>query len=212
MADDAASRIVGLYRRHARAWARDRGDRLVVERGWLDRFTALLPPRADILDIGCGSGAPIAAALIAQGHAVTGVDSAPEMIAMCRERFPGGDWRVADMRGLSLGRAFAGVLAWDSFFHLDHDDQRVMFPVFAAHAAAGAALMFTSGPAHGVAIGSYGGEPLFHASLDPAEYRRLLAAAGFVVVDHVVEDPRCGGRTVWLAVKKRLNLCLATIG
>ena len=199
MAGDAASRIVGLYRRHARAWARDRGDRLVVERGWLDRFTALLPQQAEILDIGCGSGAPIAAALIAQGHTVTGVDSAPEMIAMCRERFPGRDWRVADMRGLSLGRAFAGVLAWDSFFHLDHDDQRVMFPVFAAHAAAGAALMFTSGPAHGVAMGTYRGEPLHHASLDPAAYRALLAANGFEVVAHAAEDPDCGGHTVWLA-------------
>ena len=199
MADDAAARIVGLYRRHARAWAADRGDRLAVERGWLDRFTALLPQGAEILDIGCGSGVPIAAALIAQGHAVTGVDSSPEMIAMCRERFPDGDWRMADMRGLSLGRTFAGVLAWDSFFHLDHDDQRAMFPVFAAHAAPGAALMFTSGPAHGVAMGAYGGEPLFHASLDPAEYRAQLGAHGFDVVAHAANDPDCGGHTVWLA-------------
>lgn len=202
MADDTAARIVGLYRRHARAWAADRGERPGVERGWLDRFMALLPARGTVLDIGCGSGAPVAAALIARGHAVTGVDSSPEMITMCRERFPGGDWRVADMRGLALGCAFDGVLAWDSFFHLAHDDQRAMFPVFAAHAAPGAALMFTSGPGHGVAIGSYGGEPLFHASLDPAEYRALLAAQGFEVAAHVANDPECGGHTVWLARRR----------
>ena len=70
---------------------------------------------------------------------------------------------------------------------------------FAAHAAPGAALMFTSGPSHGIALGSFAGETLFHASLDPAEYRALLAAQGFAVVDHVAEDPSCGGRTVWLA-------------
>lgn len=197
--EEEAARVAGLYRRHARAWAAERGERLGHEGAWLGRFLAPLPERASILDIGCGSGAPIAAHLIGLGHAVTGVDSAPEMIAMCRERFPGGDWRVADMRGLALGRAFDGLLAWDSFFHLGHDDQRAMFPVFRAHAAPGAALMFTSGPSHGVAMGSYCGEPLHHASLDPAEYRALLRANGFEVVAHAVEDPDCGGHTVWLA-------------
>ncbi len=74
-----------------------------------------------------------------------------------------------------------------------------MFPNFREHAAAGAALMFTSGPRHGVAVGSYRGEPLHHASLDGAEYRALLEANGFGVVAHVVNDPTCGNYTIWLA-------------
>lgn len=37
-----------------------------------------------------------------------------------------------------------------------------MFPVFAAHAAPGAVLMFTSGPTAGEAIGEWEGEPLYH--------------------------------------------------
>jgi hypothetical protein len=36
---------------------------------------------------------------------------------------------------LSLKRFFPGILAWDSFFHLNHDDQRQMFLIFRAHAA-----------------------------------------------------------------------------
>lgn len=103
------------------------------------------------------------------------------------------------MRTLALGRCFGGLLAWDSFFHLCHADQRPMFPIFRAHAAPRAALMFTSGSAHGVAIGSYRGEPLFHASLDAAEYRALLEANGFDVVAHMVDDPACGRHTIWLA-------------
>jgi SAM-dependent methyltransferase len=195
---DESERIIGLYRRHARAWANDRGDRL-FEAVWLERFLALLPDAAAVLDIGCGSGRPIARTVLGRGHAVTGVDSAPEMIAMCQADFPGHDWIVADMRGLALDRRFGGILAWDSFFHLTADDQRRMFPVFARHAGPRAALMFTSGPAQGEAIGSYGGEPLYHASLDPAEYRDLLAGNGFAAVDHRAEDPECGGHTVWLA-------------
>lgn len=195
---DAAANIVSLYDRHAAAWDRLRGKSL-FERGWLDRFLALVRPGGTVLDLGCGSGEPIGRYLIETGRPVTGIDSSPAMIALCRARFPNGDWRVADMRALALGRTFDGLLAWDSFFHLGRDEQRRMFARFAAHAAPGAALMFTSGPAEGVAIGDFQGEPLHHASLDPEEYRRLLADNGFTIVAHVAEDQSCGGHTVWLA-------------
>jgi hypothetical protein len=103
------------------------------------------------------------------------------------------------MRALALGRRFDAMLAWHSFFHLGVDDQRAMFPVFAAHASPGATLMFTTGAAAGVAIGEWAGEPLYHASLDPDEYARLLAEYGFLVVAHAADDATCGGATVWLA-------------
>jgi hypothetical protein len=125
------------------------------------------------------------------------------MIAMCESRLPAQTWIVADMRGLSLDRRFDGILAWDSFFHLTAGDQRRMFPVFRRHAAPEAALMFTSGPSHGEAIGTFHGEPLYHASLDPDEYRALLRENGFDVVSHVAEDLACGGHTVWLARAKQ---------
>lgn len=103
------------------------------------------------------------------------------------------------MRSLSLGATFDGLLAWDSFFHLRHEDQRRMFPIFRAHASPQAALMFTAGPGHGVAMGTFESEPLYHASLDPDEYRALLDENGFVVVANVVEDDACGRHTIWLA-------------
>jgi len=196
-----AERIIGLYQRHAHAWVEKRAKHSgpPMEAGWLDRFLGLLPSHPSVLDIGCGSGEPMSEYLIDRGCNMTGVDSAPEMIAICRKRYPRQTWRVADMRTLSLDHAFDGILAWDSFFHLCHDDQRRMFPIFRAHAAPSAALMFTSGPAHGEAIGTFEGERLYHASLDGTEYRALLEENGFAVVAHTIEDPKCGGHTVWLA-------------
>jgi len=194
----AADAVIDLYQRHAATYDGLRG-KLLMEGPWLARFRALLAPDATILDIGCGTGQPIARHFMEQGHAVTGVDSASAMIALCRARFPEGDWQIADMRRLALGRRFDGLIAWDSFFHLTPEDQRGMFKVFANHATLGAALIFTSGPAYGEAIGSFEGEALYHGSLDPQEYRALLAESGFSVVEHVVEDPSCGGHTIWLA-------------
>ncbi len=197
-----AEAIVRLYERHAREYDRDRG-RALQERGWLDRFLACVPGRGTVLDVGCGMGEPIARHLIASGRRVVGIDSSPSMIEMCRSRFPGDEWVVGDMRHLSLGRRFGGILAWDSTFHLTRDDQRAMFARFAAHAAAGAALLFTSGGSDGEVVGEYCGEPLYHASLNPGEYARLLASHGFSVRAHVADDASCGGHTVWLAVADR---------
>jgi SAM-dependent methyltransferase len=194
-----ADRIIDLYERHANAYVADRGRRLGGERAWLDRFTKLLPQGATILDLGCGSAEPIARHLLEQGFAVDGVDTSPTLIALCRSRFPDRSWHIADMRTLALGRTFHGLLAWDSFFHLSGDNQRRMFSVFKRLAAPSTALMFTSGGSHGEALGSYRGEPLYHASLAAEEYESLLDSNGFRVVAHVAGDPDCGDHTVWLA-------------
>jgi len=191
-------RIIGLYEENAAAWDRQRG-RDLFERPWMERFAALLPEGGSILDIGCGTGEPIARFFIERGYAVTGVDSSPSLIAICRERFPHRDWHAADMRSLNLGRKFDGILAWHSFFHLSPDDQRPMFALFAAHSKPGSVLMFTSGTSEGESIGSWCGEPLYHGSLSPEEYRQRLESNGFTVLDHVLLDSDCGHATIWLA-------------
>lgn len=192
-------RIIDLYEENAAAWDEMRGREARLEGKWLERFAALLPDAAGVLDIGCGSGRPIAAWLIGRGFRLSGVDSSPSLIAMCRERFPAAEWRVADMRRLALGERFDGLIAWHSLFHLSPVDQRPMFARFATHSKPGAILMFTTGWAEGVRIGKWQSEPLYHASLDPGEYRRLLEENGFELLDHQLRDPDCGEATVWMA-------------
>jgi SAM-dependent methyltransferase len=199
MTNSLSDNIVSLYERNANAWHKRRNPLATLEASWLERFISELPLGGDILDRGCGTGRPIASWLAHRGFAITGVDSSEAMLAHAREMQPGQTWVRSDMRALKLDSQFAGLLAWDSFFHLNADDQRRMFAVFQAHAKSGAMLMFTSGPAESEAIGEFEGEPLFHASLSPQEYRSLLAQHGFDVIDFVPEDPTCGQHSVWLA-------------
>jgi len=195
---DSAEAVIGMYERHAYAWDSARGP-VLHERPWLGRFTELLPPGGSILDIGCGSGDPIARFLVAQHFGVTGIDSSATLIEIARARFPKASWLVGDMRELALGRPFHGLIAWHSLFHLTTDDQHPMFERFRRHAQSGTMLLFTSGPERSEALSDFEGEPLYHASLDPHEYRELLARNGFEVVAHKERDPECGEATVWLA-------------
>lgn len=193
-----------LYERHAHDYDRDRS-RLLFEKSYLEDVASRLDAGAEILDIGCGTGEPIARFFLERGFRLTGVDAAPAMLALCRKRLPQGTWIEADMRGLHLGRRFGAILAWDSFFHLDAGDQRAMFPVFKAHIVPRGLLLFTSGPTAGEAVGDWYGNRLFHASLDPDEYRSLLRASGFEVLRYQANDPECGGHTVWLAQSRELQ-------
>lgn len=189
--------ILAAYEVAAARWARERSQSL-----WeAPALAAALDGQAGarVLDLGCGAGAPIATWFEAQGATVTGVDGAAAMIAAFRATLPGAKAIHADMRGLALGRRFDVIVAFNSVFHLSPDDQRGMFPVFAAHAAPGARLLFTSGPTAGEAVGRVGDSPVYHASLDPAEYRRLLAQHGFQTVRFRPEDADLRGHSVWLA-------------
>lgn len=193
-----SERIVDLYERQAHNWDADRG-RSLFEKPWLDRFAALLPPGASILDIGCGSAEPIGRYLIEEGFHLAGVDSSPTLIALCRARFPTQNWTVADMRTLALGQTFHGLIAWDSFFHLSHAHQRCMFPIFRKHAA----------PGRGVAVHHRTGARRVDRQLSGRAalsrqsvgngVPRAVGGQRFAVVRSVAEDPDCGGHTVWPA-------------
>lgn len=189
-----------LYERHAAGWDTDRAAaRPHGESGWIDRFLKTVPATGEVLDLGCGSGAPIGVQIAESGRSLTGVDAAPSLIALSRTRLPGRTFHTADMRGLDLGRGFDGLVCWHALFHLPPEDHPAMFDVFARHLKPAATLIFTSGTEQGETIGTWRGEALYHASLDTAQYRALLDRQGFQVLDHVVEDPGCGGATIWLA-------------
>lgn len=197
-----AAQTLAIYDRNAARFHRERAWDL-FERVWLDRFAAHVPAGGRILDVGCGTGAPIADYLTGRGFSVTGVDGAPAMIGMARQRRPGGDWRVRDMRKLALGTRFDGVLAWNSLFHLTRNEQRQVVPRLLRHLRPGGPVMLTVGPGEGERTGHVGDDAVFHASLSPGDYRQLLEDGGAEVVAFATEDPACRGHTVLLA---RLNL------
>lgn len=187
-----------VYDRQAQTFDTRRG-RDLFEEGWLQRFADLLPSGGRVLDLGCGAGQPIAAWLIGQGFAVTGMDFSANMLDIIRTRWPEGDWRLGDMRALDLAETFDGILGWNSFFHLTPEEQRNCLPRLADALAPDGALMLTVGPAEGAVAGRVGAEQVYHASLSSGEYAALLEANGLQLRAFVAEDKCCNDHSVLLA-------------
>ena len=91
-------------------------------RGWAkDR----LPQSAAILDVGCGSGVPIAQALVADGFSLWGVDASPSLISAYRQNLPGMPAVCEPAQDSSFfNRTFMGVVSVGLIFLLGADDQR----------------------------------------------------------------------------------------
>jgi len=86
-------------------WYVDRFRRLAAEgadlAGEARLLDALVPPRARILDAGCGTGR-VGAELAARGHEVVGVDADPTLVEAARADHPGPRWLVGDLAELDL--------------------------------------------------------------------------------------------------------------
>ena len=181
------------------SWYDNARTKTLMEINYLEFINSNIETNCEILDLGCGTGEPIAKYFIEKGYKVTGVDAAKNMLNLCKSRFPKETWILADIRNFKLNKKFSAIIAWDSFFHLPHSDQRNMFQIFKQHSNKNTYLLFTSGPKAGEVIGKMDGHDFYHASLSEREYRKLLKEHNFDIITYNKNDINCGNHTVWLA-------------
>ena len=95
------------------------------------RFLAILceqlHPGSQVLDLGCGTGCPIAEHLVSRRLTVTGVDQSANMLELARRRLPGESWVLASIEEYVPAHAFAAAVAWDSLFHVPRSEHSAIF-------------------------------------------------------------------------------------
>ena len=100
---------------------------------WPNRFSGRrskagwrkLPANGRVLEIGCGHGEPIAAALAAAGQRVTGIDPSAQMIAEARQAVPEQDFRQLALAELEETDAFDGACCFFSLLCMDPIELRI---------------------------------------------------------------------------------------
>ena len=104
--------------------------------GEAELICAALPPGADVLDLGCGTGR-VARGLIERGHAVVGVDQSAEMLAHAS----GFETVHAPIANLDLERRFDAVLLASHLVNTPDDVERRAILATAARHVTGRGLV-----------------------------------------------------------------------
>jgi len=92
-----------------------------------------LLPSATVIDVGCGSGAPISKTLVDEGFEVFGIDASPTMVSAFRRRFPDAPVACeAAQDSLFFDRTFDGAVAIGLLFLLSEENQKKVIENIAA--------------------------------------------------------------------------------
>lgn len=154
-------------------------------RPWIADLLGRLPEAAAVLDLGCGSGVPVARDLAAAGHRVRGVDISGVQIARARARVPAAEFVRADAAALDLPEgSLDAVVCLYALIHLPLAEQPALLDRIGRWLRPGGTLLATTG--HRAWTGTDGdwlggGVPMWWSQGDVADYRAWITGAGLVV-------------------------------
>ncbi len=160
----------------------------------------LLDVSDPVLDLGCGCGVP-ATAILAERHAVTGVDISPVQIARAQKLVPGARFQCADMATLEFpAQSFAAVVSFYAIIHVPLDEQPAIFRNIYRWLTPGGYLLATVGASAWTGTeDDWLGAPMYWSHADRATYVAWLEETGFEVVWTRLIPEGTGGHTLVLA-------------
>ncbi len=167
------------YDRIAPRWDAIRHTFFGREARYLDLLLAEVPVGARVLDLGCGSGRPMAEAIVARGREVIGIDQSEAMLALARRHLPDQTWVHGAMQSVELPTGYAAALLWDSLFHVERQAHEPILQRVLDGMPSGGRLMLTVGGSSQRAFhDTMLGERFFYDSHAPQQARALLARLG----------------------------------
>jgi cyclopropane fatty-acyl-phospholipid synthase-like methyltransferase len=180
---------------------------------YVDRVLEGLPSGARVLDLGCGTGEPLAKYIVERGLAVTGVDESSEMLKFARQTVPEAELIHADMVSVELTGTFDAAVAWDSMFHVERKHHAAIYRKLANALLPGGKLLLSVGgsaPAEDDSIEGFTsemyGQTFYYSGFAPKVARKLIEASGFEIELWEVDDPTSRGHIAVIARKKAPHL------
>jgi SAM-dependent methyltransferase len=193
MADEPETRtpkqiVAEGYNQVAGAYARLEGDTVWPRTDWLERLLIQLPRGSTVLDLGCGSGDPVALR-IAQEHYVIGVDISEAQIDLARRNVPAGQFLQGDLAAVDFPPAsLEAVVSFYTLEHLPRAEHAAILQRIAGWLRPGGLLLLSlEAGDYDDELGTWLGVPMFLSCFDPDTTRSLVEAAGLTIVETAIE-------------------------
>ncbi|MEM9556193.1 MAG: methyltransferase domain-containing protein [Acidobacteriota bacterium] len=164
-------------------WERARVALSDAERRILALLCEGLGPGSTILDLGCGTGRPVAEHLVARGFRLTGVDQSPKMLDVAQRLLPEQEWILGSLETFTPHRTYDAAVAWDSLFHIPRaEHEGILRRVRAALPVGGRLALTVGGSDHSAFTDTMFGHEFFYDSHPPKVVEALLESLGFELV------------------------------
>jgi SAM-dependent methyltransferase len=177
---------------------------------WLARLIALLPTKSRVLDLGCGSGVPVARELARRGHDVVGIDGSARQLLLARLNVSNAHFIHADMTRVEIApSSFDAVAAFYSITHVPRDEHAHLLRRIASWLKPGGVFLASLGANQSDDWrGSWLGVDMFFGGHDGAEVNeQLVRQAGFDVEEAaVVDQDNEDGRFLWVVARLEARL------
>ncbi|WP_234440421.1 bifunctional 2-polyprenyl-6-hydroxyphenol methylase/3-demethylubiquinol 3-O-methyltransferase UbiG [Streptomyces rimosus] len=172
---------------------------------WIAALLERLPGGADVLDLGCGCGVPVARDLSGAGHAVVGVDVSEVQVRRARGLVPRARFRRADAVDADFPSAsFDAVVCLYMLIHLPLAEQPVLLSRIAGWLRPGGTLLVVAGDGAWTGIEEDwlgGGAPMWWSHPGKETYREWITAAGLSVEGEEFVPEGDGGHALFWARK-----------
>jgi 2-polyprenyl-3-methyl-5-hydroxy-6-metoxy-1,4-benzoquinol methylase len=120
--------VFSPYNQIAEEWNAAR--KRAFEPKYIDLLLEHLADKAEVLDVGCGAGMPIARYLIDRGFSVIGIDASEAMLEIAKQQVPEARFVLGDMLVHESAEHYSGIIAWDSIFHIPRSQHLNVFQKF----------------------------------------------------------------------------------
>jgi 2-polyprenyl-3-methyl-5-hydroxy-6-metoxy-1,4-benzoquinol methylase len=169
---------------------------------WLSTLQQRLPAAADVLDLGCGCGIPVAKTLAEGGHRVIGVDISDVQIERARRLVPVGTFVRADATEITfLERSFDAVVSLYALIHIPTRAQPQLISRISAWLRPGGWLLATAGAEAWTGTEDNwldSGATMWWSHADATTYRDWLTQAGLhIEAEDFVPEGGSGHQLFW---------------
>lgn len=173
---------------------------------YLERAIELIPPGADVLELGCGAGIPMTRALAADRR-VTGVDISATQIELARKNVPAATFIEEDMTSLEFPPAsFDAVVAFYSLTHVPRNEHPALLQRIREWLRPGGVFLASMGAdaSPDEVEDDWLGVPMFFSHFGARRNRHMIEDAGLIVEDARIEiepEDRHDARFLWIVAR-----------
>jgi cyclopropane fatty-acyl-phospholipid synthase-like methyltransferase len=186
---------VRSYDAIAEQWDRQRTRLSPLEAEVLRTVADTVAPGSTILDLGCGTGRPIASFFVEAGHRIIGVDQSAAMLAFAKQRLPGQQWVLGNIEDVPLTEPVDAVVAWDSLFHIPRErHEGILQRIRGVLPVGGRVALTLGGSDHPAFVDEMFGHSFFYDSFPPEQFAALMQTTGYRIVHQSFLNFPDGGR------------------